>query len=315
MRTSRVTRSASWAALGALTASLLAGCGDDTASQSTGGPTVVAAFYPLAFVAERAAGGDASVENLTQPGGEPHDLELGFTQTVALQEATVVVYESGFQAAVDDAVATLDGADVVDVADVVDLRAVVHEEDDDGSHTADDGHDHGEVDPHFWQDPLLLADVGDAVAEALSAADPDHADAYAANGAELRADLEALDAEFTEGLTGCERSTVVVSHDAFEYLTRYDLTFEPIAGLSPDAEPTPAGLAALQDLARREGITTVFSERLASPAMANTLASDLGIETAVLDPLEGLSDETADEDYLSLMRENLTALEKANDCS
>jgi len=49
--------------------------------------------------------------------------------------------------------------------------------------------------------------------------------------------------------------------------------------------------------------------------MAETLAADLGVETAVLDPIEGLSDETADEDYLSLMRENLTALQKANGCS
>ncbi len=304
-----VTRSATWALLGVLAASLLAGCGDDAGSDGSGGPSVVAAFYPLAFVAERVAGSDASVENLTQPGGEPHDLELGISQTVALQDADVVVYESGFQPAVDDAVATLGSGETVDAAEVVDLHALKREDE-----HADEEHDHGEVDPHFWQDPLLLADVADAVAEALSTADPDHADAYAANAAALRADLEALDADFSSGLADCERSTVVVSHDAFEYLTRYGLTFEPIAGLSPDAEPTPAGLAALQDLARREGITTVFSERLASAAMADTLAGDLGIQTAVLDPIEGLSDETADEDYLSLMRENLAALQKANGC-
>ncbi len=324
MKTSLATRSATWALLGVLATSLLAGCGDDagsdgSGSQGSGGPSVVAAFYPLAFVAERVAGGDASVENLTQPGGEPHDLELGISQTVALQDADVVVVESGFQPAVDDAVATLGGGEVVDAADVVDLHAVAHAEEEEHAeenHADEDhaDHDHGELDPHFWQDPLLLADVADAVADALGAADPDHADAYAANADALRTDLEELDAELTAGLADCERSTVVVSHDAFGYLTRYGLTFEPIAGLSPDAEPTPAGLAELQDLARREGITTVFSERLASPAMADTLASDLGIETAVLDPIEGLSDETADEDYLSLMRENLAALQKANGC-
>ena len=48
--------------------------------------------------------------------------------------------------------------------------------------------------------------------------------------------------------------------------------------------------------------------------MADTLASDLGLETAVLDPIEGLSDDTADEDYLSLMRANLAALQEANGC-
>jgi zinc transport system substrate-binding protein len=153
------------------------------------------------------------------------------------------------------------------------------------------------------------------VAVELGATDPAHADAYGANAAALRADLESLDESYDQGLAGCERSTVVVSHDAFGYLEKYGLEMEPIAGLSPDAEPTPADLARLQDLIRREGLTTVFSERLVSPRLSRTLADDLGITTAVLDPVEGLSDETADEDYLSLMRENLRALERANGCS
>lgn len=279
----------------------VAACAGPTGSTSDGRLRVVAGFYPLAWISQEVGGDHADVQNLTQPGGEPHDLELGISQTVAVQEAAVVVYESGFQPAVDDAVATLGSGDVVDAASVVQLQPAAQAGE-------------GELDPHFWQDPLLLADVADAVADALGTADPGHADAYAANAAALRTRLEALDREYAQGLSGCARDTVVVSHDAFEYLSRYGLRFEPIAGLSPDAEPTPAGLAALQELARSEGITTVFSERLASPALADTLASDLGIGTAVLDPIEGLSDETADEDYLSLMRENLAALQKANGC-
>ncbi len=147
-----------------------------------------------------------------------------------------------------------------------------------------------------------------------STTDPDHADAYRANAADLRADLQRLDRAYEEGLADCERSTVVVSHDAFGYLDRYGLEFAPIAGLSPGAEPTPADLSRLQDLIRAEGITTVFSERLVSPRVSETLADDLDIRTAVLDPVEGLSDETGDEDYLSLMRANLAALQEANGC-
>ena len=106
----------------------------------------------------------------------------------------------------------------------------------------------------------------------------------------------------------------MVSHDAFGYLSRYGIEVAPIAGLSPDAEPTPAGLAALQQLIRDDGITTVFGERLASPALTESLADDTGVDTAVLDPIEGLTDETSDDDYLSLMHQNLTALEEANGC-
>ena len=107
----------------------------------------------------------------------------------------------------------------------------------------------------------------------------------------------------------------MVSHDAFGYYARYGVTIAPVAGLSPDAEPTPADLGALQELIREDGITTVFGERLASPRLTRTLAEDMGVGTAVLDPIEGLSDETSDDDYLTLMEQNLEALRKANACS
>src|SRR5690606_30757288 len=121
---------------------------------------------------------------------------------------------------------------------------------------------HGDEDPHFWLDPLLMADLGEAVAAELGGIDPDRAADYDAAAATLREQLTELDTAYADGLATCERATVVVSHDAFGYLRRYGLTFEPIAGLSPDAEPTPADLQHLQELIRTDGITTVFSETL-----------------------------------------------------
>ena len=172
----------------------------------------------------------------------------------------------------------------------------------------------GELDPHFWQDPLKLAKVADAVAEALATVDPQHADDYRANAAALDTELSALDRDYAAGLSGCKRDTIVVSHNAFGYLGRYGLFIEPISGLSPEAEPTPADLARLQQLIETEGITTVFGERLVSPKLAQSLADDMGVRSEILDPIEGLSTETADDDYLSLMRANLTALREANQC-
>ncbi len=171
-----------------------------------------------------------------------------------------------------------------------------------------------EGDLHFWLDPVRLAEVAGEVEARVAEIDPDNAADYEANLATLRADLESVDTEYTDGLAECRLDTVVVSHDAFGYLEQYGLHFEPIAGLSPDAEPSPKHLTELAELIESEGITTVFSETLASPAMAQTLASDLGLDTAVLDPIEGLSDATAGEDYLSLMRANLAALQEANEC-
>jgi len=268
------------------------------------GVQVAAAFYPLAYVAQRVAGTHATVENLTAPGGEPHDLEPTVGETAEVARADLVVFERGFQPSVDDTVDENAAGEVLDVADVVDLVPF-----------RDHGVDSPEDDPHFWQDPLLLADVGDAVAARLGSVDPARADEYAANAADLRSDLTRLDHEYTAGLADCERDTVVVSHDAFGYLQRYGLHVETILGLSPDSEPTPADLARLQDLIRTEGITTVFSESLVSPAVAQSLARDTGVTSAVLDPIEGLTDATSEQTYLSLMRANLAALEEANGCA
>ena len=285
------------ALLGLLVATpLLAACG---ASADSEGTQVVASFYPLHYVAQRIAGDHAEVEGLASPGVEPHDLELTLQQTAAIADADVVVYSRGFQPAVDDTVDENASGRVVDAAEEADLMT-----------TAD-----GSEDPHFWLDPNRLASVAVAVKRQLVAVDPDHAGAYENNLVSLKRDLDDLDADFAAGLRDCERNTVVVSHDAFGYLgNRYDLDVHAINGLSPDAEPSPAHIRELSDLIESEGITTVFSETLASPAMADTLARDLGLRTAVLDPVEGLGDSTADDDYLSLMRANLAALREANGC-
>lgn len=301
----------------------LVGCAafsDESGSaESSAEVEVVAAFYPLQYVAQRVAGDRADVTNLTKPGGEPHDLEIAPKETAEIVDADLVLYELGFQPAVDDAVQQNATGDIVDAAEVADLQPPDHDGHDHGDGSTEDhgsaGHDdHGDLDPHFWQDPLRLADVGDEVAEQLAEVDPAHADEYTANAQDLRSDLEGLDRAYERGLGSCERSTVVVSHDAFGYLTKYGLDMEPIAGLSPGAEPTPADLVRLQKLIGSDGITTVFSERLVSPRLSQSLAEDVNVSTAVLDPIEGLSDETANEDYLSLMKQNLAALQKANAC-
>jgi len=282
---------------------------------------VVTAFYPLQFVAERVGGDLVTISDLTRPGQEPHDLELSPKQTGEAALADLVVYEKGLQASVDAAVKQ-SAARKVDAAAVAGLEPMSHGGHDDTAHhsgeTADEeagqAHDHGDLDPHFWQDPLKLAKVADAVAAQLSTIDPAHASTYRSNAAALEAELTSLDKEYAAGLASCERDTIVVSHNAFGYLGRYGLYVEPIAGLSPGAEPTPADLGRLHDLIVSDGITTVFGERLAPAELSRTLATDMGVRTAVLDPIEGLTDQTSHDDYLSLMRANLKALEEANAC-
>lgn len=316
------TRSVGLLAAGALL--LTSGCAalsDDSGSSASGSDSgkvqIAAAFYPLEFVAERVAGDLAEVTPLTKPGVEPHDLELSINQTAALQSADLILTEHGFQPAVDDAVEQDVKGEVVDVEKIVELRKAEEGHEDEhaeGEEAAEDEHAHGESDPHFWHDPLLMAQYVEGVRDALVEADPDNAETYEANAKSLTEDLTKVDEEFKTGLAQCKIKDVVVSHDAFAYLDKYGLEFESIAGLTPDAEPNPAQLAEIGEHAKEHGVTTIFSERLVSTALADTLADDLGLKTAVLDPIEGLSADTEGEDYLSLMRQNLDALKAANGC-
>jgi zinc transport system substrate-binding protein len=302
-------------ALGAVLA--LAACGG---TASGGGPgsgrlTIVTAFYPLQFVAERVAGRHADVQNLTTPGTEPHDLELTPRQVAAVTDADLVVYEKSFQAAVDEAVEQSENDHVLNTATVVPLEDHGPLGEDDHGFAADHDHD-ANLDPHVWLDPRHMETITDAVADRLERIDPDHAPDYRRNAAHLDDQLRRLDASYRTGLSQCERTRFVTSHAAFGYLAeRYGLTQISITGLSPEAEPSPARIADVQHQVQRAHVTTIFSETLASPAVAEAIADDLGIRTDVLDPIEGITARSRGRDYLAVMRSNLSALERANGCN
>jgi zinc transport system substrate-binding protein len=312
-----IAASAALLALGTLTA-----CGDDAAGSSGGDRlAVVTAFYPLQYISERIGGDAVTVSNLTKPGAEPHDLELNPKQVGEINDAGLVVYLKGFQPAVDAAVeqqAKDRAFDASTVEPLLDADAAAHEHADE--HAGEAGGDShaeessGGTDPHVWLDPTRLATIGDKLAERLGAADSAHAADYTARAKALRTDLEALDAEFTKKLTTCERREIVTSHSAFTYLAkRYKLEQIGITGISPEAEPSPQRLAAVAAEAKEHAATTIFFETLVSPKIAETIAQKVGAKTAVLDPLEGLTG--AGNDYLSVMRTNLTALTSALGCS
>jgi zinc transport system substrate-binding protein len=245
------------------------------------------------------------VANLVPVGSEPHDLELTPRAVAELGDADLVVYLAGFSPAVDDAASQLGSAKVVDVTSVAELDLTLD--------AAGDGD--ATVDPHFWLDPLRLAAVGDEVAQRLGDLDPDGASTFTTNAAVLRAELEVLDAEFEAGLAGCQRRDLVTGHRAFGYLARrYGLRQVGIAGLTAEEEPTPADLAAAVDFVERNDVRTIYHEPLASPAAAETVAAETGARTAVLDPVEGLSDASAGGDYPAIMRANLATLREGQSC-
>ena len=276
---------------------------------------VLAAFYPLQYVLTEVGGEDVVVESLTPPGAEAHDLELSPRQVREIGDADAVVVLAGFQAAVDEAVAARAPKHLLDAAELPEIAAHMSEgqEDEDG-HAEDDGHGHAEGDPHFWLDPTLLAVLAEATADLLTDADPAGADGYRERADALVGQLTELDETFTSGLESCEQDVIVVMHEAFGFLAeRYGLEQVAVAGLDPESEPSPARLREIRETVEDAGVTTIFSESAVDPRVAQTLADDLGIETAVLDPLETQAD--PESDYRVVMLANLDALRTALSCA
>jgi zinc transport system substrate-binding protein len=275
-----------------LTAALVTGCGAN--GSSSGRKTVVAAFYPLAYAAERIGGTRFAVDDLTPPGAEPHDLELTPQDVGRIESANVVLYLShGFQPAVSKAADQANGT-VVDVLQNLPLHSAK-------------GQEQGlTADPHVWLDPILFSRIAERIGTALNG-----------SPTPLVRDLRQLDREYRAGLRHCVRKDIVTSHAAFGYLAqRYGLRQVAITGLTPESEPRPQQLANAVRLVRRSHATTVFFERLVSPRLADTVAREVGARTAVLDPIEGLTpdEQKQGEDYFSLMRQNLANLRRALAC-
>ena len=330
------------AACAAATALALSACtstaSSGDSSSKDGKLTVMASFYPLQYLAEKIGGEHVSVTSLTPEGAEPHDLELSPKMVDSLSSADAVVYLAGFQSAVDEAIEQQAPKTVIDVSPAANLI----EAGTDANHPAEDeeeatdeaqsgeteahahdhegheheGHEHHHdmsADPHFWLDPTRMAHAATLVGDKLAEADSAHADVYKANAKALAEELNTLSDTLVTKTSSCKVKTFVTAHTAFGYLAdRTGLTQVGISGLDPESSPSPARLAEIAQIAKEQGVTTIFTEALIDPKVAQTLADDLGITTAVLDPIESQTD--ASKDYAATMNSNIDALTKALDC-
>lgn len=328
------------AACAAATALALSACtstaSSGDSSSKDGSLTVMASFYPLQYLAEKVGGEHVSVTSLTPDGAEPHDLELSPKMVDSLSSADAVIYLAGFQSAVDEAIEQQAPKTVIDVSSAAELVEAGSDanhpaeeesteetqsgetDDHDHDHEGHDhaGHDHHHdmnADPHFWLDPVRMAKAATLVGDKLAEADSAHADTYKANAKALAEELTTLGDTLVTKTSKCQVKTFVTAHTAFGYLAdRTGLTQVGISGLDPESSPSPARLAEIGQIAKEQGVTTIFTEALIDPKVAQTLADDLGITTAVLDPIESQTD--ASKDYAAVMQANIDALTKANNC-
>ncbi|MFF2910429.1 metal ABC transporter substrate-binding protein [Paenibacillus sp. NPDC057934] len=320
---------------------IAAGCGNNNASTNTGSssntsatataeaPTAPAShklnikvsFYPMYEFTKNITGDLADVEALIPPGIEPHDWEPTAQDMAQITKADVLIYNgAGMESWVDQVLDSASGSKLVAVeaSKGLDIMEGAEEEEDEHDHAHGEGedhhHDHGGLDPHVWLDPALAVKEVQNIEAALAAAAPEHSEAFKANASAYISKLEALDQEYREAIKEVKRKDFITQHAAFGYLAKeYGLTQVPIAGLSPEEEPSAAKMAEIVEFAKTHNVKTIFFETLVSSSVADTIAKEIGAKTAVLNPIEGLTEEDRSHnlDYLGIMRQNLEALKIA----
>ncbi len=269
--------------------------------------SVVTSFYPLYFFASEIGGEGVQVHNITPAGAEPHEYEPTTQDMLKIEKSDLLILNGGgLEPWGDKVIDTLSGnaARVVTVGTKLADREFVE----DGAPVTD---------PHIWLSPVLAKEEVKEILRGFIAVDPDHAATYEKNAAVLLEKLDLLNEAFTNGLAQCDHRDIVTSHAAFSYLAAaYGLRQVPISGLSPEGEPSPRQMAEVADFIRKNKITYIFFESLVSPKFSDTLAQEVGVQTLVLNPLEGLTrnEIVAGKTYFTEMRLNLANLRTALQC-
>jgi zinc transport system substrate-binding protein len=273
---------------------------------------IITTFYPMYYFTKQITGNLANVEILIPNGVEPHDWEPTSKDMINMQEADVFIYNSRyFETWTEKVLDSIDSSklNVVEASNGIGLM---------DSNIEEEQHDHegseATKDPHVWLSPVLAQKEVDNIAKVLEKADPKNKEQYEKNADALKTKLTELDRLYKETIDKAPRKEFVTQHAAFGYLAKqYGLTQIPIAGLSPDVEPTLAKLAELTDMMKEKKIKVVYFEELTSPKVAKTLANETGAKTEVLNPLEGLTKDEQEQglDYIGVMEKNLEALKVA----
>ncbi|MEY3805666.1 MAG: hypothetical protein RIR69_478 [Actinomycetota bacterium] len=315
---------------------VVSSCSSDTNSEnSSTNPnalTIAAAFYPISEIVSRVTNDvDVNIVNLTPPGVGAHDHQLTAQQLDALSDADAVFYlGGGLQPSVEKAVEQLPSSivvvDLLDSATTIEIAKDADEHSSDSEHAdehdhahevEDDDHNHGDTDPHAWLDPANMARMTDSVVAALSTLSVDNADTFSQNGETYRDELTQLGTDMDQAFTTCESRALVTSHDAFGYFAaRTNLDTVPIAGVSPDNEPSAKELEDIAAAAQNAGATTVFFENLLPDELAKTVASVIGADVDSIDPIETLSESALEdgETYISIQRENIRKIAQGLRC-
>lgn len=320
---------------------LITSCGAKAGNGNSGGNSgdskvVYTSFYPIEFATKEIVKDKMEVKSVIPAGVEVHDWEPSLKDITKLKESDLVLINGlELEAWLEDAKKVVDEEKIVEVSKDIELIKAQEEDHDhdheheeemeqaeeneakadhDHEHEGEDNHEghhhhhnHGEYDPHIWLSIRNYEIVSKNIFEEVSRIDPENKDFYEENYNSLKKSLEDLDKKYTDGFKEYKGKHIIVPHEAFGYMAKdYNFVQIPIENITSDSEPDLKRIADIVDLAKKEGIDTVFYEGEASGKVPETIAKEIGGEAKPIHTLEFITEEQEKngDNYLTLMEEN-----------
>ncbi|MGD6805588.1 MAG: metal ABC transporter substrate-binding protein [Candidatus Bathyarchaeia archaeon] len=277
--------------------------------------TIVATFYPLAYMSEKIGGDYVSVTQLVPDNTEIHSWEPSASDIVATDDARIIVYNGGgadnwMKNDILPSLSTSEDRIVVEATQ--DLTLIANQDN-------DEGEEHGQYDPHTWISPYMAKQEGEKIYNALIQADPANKDYYTQNWQTLKNELTEIDAEYSQSLQNARVSEIFVSHEAYGYLAdRYGFQQHGVIGLSADEQPNAATIATLVDEMKQHSIYVVYVDPVYSTAYAETIKSEVEEQTGhsvTILKLYLMLGPQGDLDYLQQMQTNIANLKVGLDAT
>ena len=301
---------------------LVAGCVNNAQKEPEDKITIVTTLFPLYEFAKEVGGEKVDVALLLPPGAEAHTFEPRPSDIQKMNNADVFLYiGAGMEPWAHDIVegANNENLLLLDASSKVTLlKSENHDKHDSESEDHDEGHQHGDYDPHFWLDFENDKKIVDAIAQVLSEKDPTNRGFYMKNAKQYNARLSSLNQKYDNELSNCKQNVFISGgHSAFAYLAHnYNLESISAFGISPNSEPTPQKIKEIIDLTKEHGIKYIYFEKLVNPKMADTIAHETNAKTLVLNPAHNLLKEQFQQGvtFIALMEENLQNLKIGLEC-
>lgn len=288
---------------------IISGCAPSQEAETDNKPTIYTSIYPIQYAVERIGGNTVHAKTVYPPGVDAHTYEPTSKEMTDIAKGDAFFYlgagMEGFAGSAADALAKQD----TKLVELGEHESLFHTE----TAHEDDGHHHGDQDPHIWLDPIRMIDMAEIIKDNLIALYPEQEDDFNQNFEALKTDLKQLNDQYKTVLQDKTNKKILVSHAAFGYWEeRYGITQIAINGLSSSSEPSQKDLTKIVDQAKQHHMKYIIFEQNVSNHVSEIIQDHIGAESLTIHNLSVLTEEDIDqdEDYISLMEHNLDTLDK-----